>query len=101
MSKFTIGKFEDSNYTSLRGYVKLKYDDIVEKLGKPLFGPNDPGDKVSCQWIIKFGNDVATIYDWKEYRSLDLEEGVDFHIGGHSHQVTKRGYQEILDELQK
>ena len=86
MSKFTIGKFEDSNYTSLRGYVKLKYDDIVEKLGKPLFGPNDPGDKVSCQWIIKFGNDVATIYDWKELSTP--MHSYEWHIGGHNPAVV-------------
>ena len=84
----------DTLYTSVK--------ELIRVCGEPVYDGNDGQDKVNFEWHMETSKgDVFTIYDWKEYRSLDLEEGVDFHIGGHSQQVTKRGYQEILDELQK
>ena len=69
--------------TSLQGYIKTTYDDLVEVFGEPRYTGSD--DKVTTEWDLEFEVDdeyvVATIYDWKldktpfgEYR---------WHIGGH------------------
>lgn len=67
--------------TSLRGEVKTTYDQLVSVFGLPLYGPNDNGDKVTCEWCLEFEDGtVATIYDWKtDSTPYDLYS---WHIGG-------------------
>lgn len=44
----------------------LYYRDLVEKLGEPtVIGSGD--DKVQYEWIMKFEDQIFTIYDWKTY----------------------------------
>ena len=89
MTSFTLASSNDTNMTSLRGYVKATYDQIVEKLGPPLDGPNNVDDKITCRWAIKFGNDVATIYDWKEL-ATPMHGPHEWHIGGHSESIVEK-----------
>ena len=83
--------------TSLVGYIKTTYEEIVEVFGDPRYlGSGD--DKVTSEWNLEFDVDgenvVATIYDWKL-----VERGVlpmrftpfveyDWHIGGYSTQAA-------------
>ena len=74
--------------TSLQGYIKTTYDEIVEVFGEPRYTGGD--DKVTTEWDLEFEVDdvyvVATIYDWKlghtPYRTYD------WHIGGYSTQAA-------------
>jgi hypothetical protein len=54
--------------TSLKGYITgYTYSQLVEVLGEPTF-PTESGDgKIQKEWVIRGGNDVFTIYDWKTY----------------------------------
>jgi hypothetical protein len=67
---------------SLGGYVgkvMTDYDELYELFGEPE-GPS--GDnKVQAEWIIKFNNIAARIYDYKNY-GKDPEENILWHIGG-------------------
>ena len=79
-------KFEKDcfkNGTSLKDYVTVSYDKLVEGFGEPDFGPNAGGDKVTCEWGLRFEDGTyATIYDWKEY---ETPMGVHrWHVGGDS-----------------
>lgn len=69
--------------TCLQGYVETTYDELLKAFGKPLYGPDDEGgDKVTCEWEVKSGVVVATIYDYKlgyTPRGKYL-----WHVGGHS-----------------
>ena len=58
------------------------------------------GGKVSWEWVgeLKTG-EVFTIYDWKEYRELNKEEVVNWHIGGFNRNVTEQAYTEIHKAL--
>ena len=83
--------------TSLMGYIKTTYEEIVEVFGDPRYlGSGD--DKVTSEWNLEFDVDgenvVARIYDWKL-----VERGVwprrftpfveyDWHIGGYSTQAA-------------
>jgi hypothetical protein len=68
--------------TSLQGYVEVSYDVLVDVFGEPNIHNSGDG-KVKCSWVIDFGNrKIATIYDWKSYDRTNIEDIVDWHIGG-------------------
>jgi hypothetical protein len=89
--KFT--KNADANGTSLVGYVRTTYAKIVEVFGEP---DHRGGDKTTVEWALQFDDGtVATIYDWKEYRTP--KEVYDWHIGGFSKYAQDR----VVDTLKE
>ena len=79
----------DCTGTHLQGYIKTTYDKIVEVFGAPKYGPNDGGDKVTCEWAVNIfyldenedeQMETVTIYDWKQYNTPFGEYR--WHIGG-------------------
>jgi hypothetical protein len=69
-------------FSCLQGFVDATYAELVNAFGKPLYGPNDPGDKVTCEWEIEENGVRATIYDWYEHETpLRLYR---WHVGGTS-----------------
>jgi hypothetical protein len=81
MTKFTLGGC--ANGTSLQGYVKTTYSDLVAIFGEPERG----GDKTTVEWCIDFEDGtVATIYDWKEYDTPMGE--YNWHVGGRSYMAS-------------
>lgn len=77
------------NGTSLKGYIKTTYAKLFDVFGEPYRGPDDAGDKVTCEWRIQFDDGtVATIYDWK-LDSTPFEE-YRWHIGGRSMDAVDR-----------
>ena len=77
-----------ANETSLRGYVKTNLETLIKKLGEPI-RDHSGDDKVSCEWIIDFGdNTVATIYDWKMKETPT--ETYNWHIGGKGINVVEK-----------
>ena len=72
--------------SSLQGYIKTTFADLVEKFGKP---DVIDLDKSTAEWCVEFCVDLgdgdtgyvnATIYDWKT-DSTPMGE-YDWHIGG-------------------
>lgn len=77
------------NGTSLKGYIKTTYAKLFDVFGEPYRGPDDAGDKVTCEWRIQFDDGtIATIYDWK-LDSTPFEE-YRWHIGGHDMDAVDR-----------
>jgi hypothetical protein len=69
--------------TSLRGYTKATYKQLVSVLGEPTFPIPSGDDKTQVEWVVKFGNSYFTIYDWKTYdREYKMNELQVFHVGG-------------------
>lgn len=75
---------------------------LIKAVGEPQYFDNMGDDKVNVEWICetKEGK-VVTIYDWKEYRSIDADEKIQFHLGGHSKMHTLDGKEELLELLNK
>jgi len=74
-----VGADVNISMSSRQGSIESTYDDLVKVFGPPQFGPNDDMDgKVSCEWTMRADCDgkevVATIHDWKNYKSDDCEE---------------------------
>lgn len=66
--------------SSLSGYITSTYDELVAAFGEPTFTDIDPREKVQCEWVLRIGDVVATIYNWKTgVVPLDVYE---WHIGG-------------------
>jgi hypothetical protein len=63
---------------------------------------NDGGDKVNFDFTLETENgDVFTIYDWKEYRPLKMNENIEWHIGGRNQETCLQGKAEVLELLNK
>ena len=66
------------NCSSLVGYVKATYAELVKELG----APDIDMDKSTAHWTVEAPDGtVATIYDYKEYTTPMGEYR--WHIGGH------------------
>lgn len=85
---FNSDNVPDTTGTSLKDYVYLNYNRLVEILGEPTF-PEESGDgKVKVEWVVKFEGKVFTIYDWKTYdRDYTLNHLSKFNIGGKSYAI--------------
>lgn len=76
--------------------------DLRQILGLEQYEANDGNDKTNFEWIMETDNgDVFTVYDWKEYRVLDENEILEWHIGGHDENVTIQALNEMNEALDK
>jgi hypothetical protein len=74
---------------------------LIELIGKPQYMDNTGEDKTNMDWeceLVETG-DVFTIYDWKEYRVIGMDEFISWHIGGMNGRITDKAKQEILQGL--
>jgi hypothetical protein len=71
-------------------------------LGQPVYECNDSGDKVNFEWEMETkSGTVFTVYDWKEYRQIDEDEVIEWHIGGYRSIETAEAAIEISNALAK
>ena len=70
------------NGTGLAGHVNATYNQLVDVLGKPTFDEPSGDGKVQVEWVVKFKDDIFTIYDWKTYdRDYTLNNLNRFNVG--------------------
>ena len=75
---------------------------LTKILGEPTYSGNDGEGKINYEWEMETsGDDVFTVYDWKEYRILDEHEIIEWHIGGMSKAITEQAKNEIYEALGK
>jgi len=80
------------NGTHLQGYIETTYARLVEVFGKPHF--EGDGYKVDAEWVLETPAGVATIYNYKDGKNYNGEDGTptelitDWHIGGHKEDVV-------------
>ena len=73
--------------------------DLADKNNLSYEDCNDGEDKTNFDFSFQVGEDLQfTVYDWKEYRVLDLNREYRFHIGGKNEESTTRA-KRILKEL--
>jgi hypothetical protein len=82
--------------------IKCSVSTLIKVLGEPEYFPNDGEDKVNFEWEMETNEgDVFTVYDWKEYRSLNENEMIEWHIGGETKNVTEQAVCEIRNAIAK
>ena len=94
---------KESNGTSFHDTViRTSVNTLTKILGAPDFDSNDGDDKVNFEWVRETDTgDVFTVYDWKEGRSLNLNETIEFHIGGFSKRATEQALRELRNAIVK
>lgn len=71
-------------------------------LGEPVYDGNTGEDKVNFEWKMETDSgDVFTVYDWKEYRSLNEDDIIEWHIGGFTETATEQAKREIREAIIK
>lgn len=76
--------------------ITCSYNQLVQAIGKPQHSDNTGEDKTNFDWKCELNDGrVFTIYDWKEYRPLKLDEIIEWHIGGANHIVTEQALIEL------
>ena len=69
---------------------RASVSDLRKILGLPKFENNNGEEKTNFDWVMETElGEVITIYDWKEYRALDEDELIDWHIGGENEMATR------------
>ena len=84
--------------------IKTTVNELIRVLGEPTHThPQNTGyDKVNFEWICERENgDIVTIYDWKEYRMIDINEEIIFHFGGHNQLSTFNAKEDLIALLNK
>ena len=70
---------------------------LIDALGEPQYFSNDGSDKTNMDYSLETEDEIAfTIYDWKEYRPLQMDEKIKFHIGGFSYSQSVEAKNEVL-----
>lgn len=80
---------------------------LVAAFGPADYDGNDGSDKTNFYWDLELLEDdqkpgqgiVFTVYDWKEYRSLNMDEKVTWHIGAHSTSDSIDALDAVLEVL--
>jgi hypothetical protein len=76
--------------------VTATVNDLIFIIGEPTIQDNTGEDKVNIEWVLEDENgNVVTIYDWKEYRKIGMDEKIEWHIGGMSKKITDNAKEEI------
>jgi hypothetical protein len=76
----------ETHGSSLMGYIQATRAQLEAVFGAPMdfdCGVPEDNDKVTTMWRLRFGTQVATIYDWKRYEdgAPKAHEVIAWHIG--------------------
>lgn len=76
--------------------IKTSLNILKNVLGEPEWSDNSGEDKSNFDWTMENedGN-IFTVYDWKEYRIIEDNEIIEWHIGGFNNIDTEKAKTEI------
>lgn len=76
--------------------VSATAQELIELIGPPTYDNNKGEDKVNLEWVCKneYGETV-TVYDWKYYRPLAMNELVNWHLGANDGLQTSKAKREL------
>lgn len=74
--------------------------DLAESLGAHYHFGNTGEDKTNFDFDFETDDGIYfTVYDWKEYRVLNLDKNVTWHIGGETEYNTRAAVVELAKAL--
>jgi hypothetical protein len=83
---FEKGDQPSTNGASRKGYLNLTYDQLVDRLGEPTIDEPSGDNKTQVEWVVAYGDDIFTVYDWKTYdREYTINALGRFNVGGTSY----------------
>ena len=96
-----ILKIDDIFGTGFVGvYIQTTLRKLRDEFGCESF-VNSINEKITHEWGFKIINEddedgILTIYDWKEYKEIQLDEELKYHIGGKN--ISKEDILEFLND---
>ena len=93
--------YKSTDGTSFFGTtIRATVNQLISAFGEPSDDSNTGEDKVNFEWEMETEDgEVFTIYDWKEYRMIDVDEYIVWNIGAMSKSVCNTAEEEILKKL--
>ena len=93
--------YQSTDGTSFHGVtIRATVNQLISAFGEPSDDSNTGEDKVNFEWDMETEEgEVFTIYDWKEYRMIDVDEYVIWHIGAKDKSTSNTAEDEILKKL--
>ena len=93
--------YQSTDGTSFHGVtIRATVNQLISAFGEPSDDSNTGEDKVNFEWDMETEEgEVFTIYDWKKYRMIDVDEYVTWHIGAMSKSVSYDAERELLKAL--
>jgi hypothetical protein len=80
--------------SGLAGYLKTTYNKLTNTLGEPTWNSPSGDDKVQVEWVVEYGGELYSIYDWKTFDRHYTENTLDtFNVG------SKVNANEFIDYL--
>ena len=80
--------------------IRASVQQLTNAFGDPAYECNTGEDKVNFEWDMETEEgDIFTIYDWKEYRMVDKNEQIEWHIGSFSKLDSITAKEEISKSL--
>lgn len=88
----------DNNMTSFHGHtIRATPERLINLFGPPTWESNDGEDKVNMEWVLELPDEsVFTIYDWKEYKKLQMTHKIEWHIGAKNTGVSLEAWSELM-----
>jgi hypothetical protein len=73
---------------------------LIDLFPNSFYNQNDGEDKSNFDFTLETeSGDVFTIYDWKYYRPLKMNEIIQWHIGGRNQETCLQAKAEVLELL--
>lgn len=80
--------------------LKATPQQLIDLFSNSVYEQNDGRDKTNFDFTLETeSGKVFTIYDWKEYRPLRMDEVVEWHVGAKSLSVSIEGRDEVVAML--
>ena len=94
------GKWSSSWHGDYVTTTPKKLMDLADKLEAEYYCGNDGDDKTNFDFEFLTSEGIYfTVYDWKEYRKLNVNEAVDFHVGADNPIDSRKALLELEREL--
>ena len=98
---------ENVGGTSLQGYIKASYEQLLQTFGAP--NPNLCDNyKTDVEWAFKFADGtVATLYNWKNGKNYNGDEGLElndiyeWNVGGFNEKAVSRLLEKLRSQQKK
>ena len=92
--------YKSTDFTSFHNVTfRASVEQLTKAFGEP-YNNNTGEDKVNFEWEMETEDEVVfTIYDWKEYRPIGLDEMIEWHIGAKSRYESEMAKLEVLKAL--
>lgn len=75
--------------------------ELIDLLGDPRVVQNTGRCKTNFEWWMEMDGEAFTVYDWKEYRTVGLNEMIHWHIGGRTNTERVRKHIDNLLKLKR